>query len=105
MDLNPLFTGVTAFRPAANGGELKLFEHAGIKLVHGWLVDPNSPEYQAISRVEDYDTAVNLVAEADHLSRGRLVPDHVPSSSSSSQAALSLSSHDEATIRDGRLTY
>ncbi|KAI0703830.1 hypothetical protein BC835DRAFT_909494 [Cytidiella melzeri] len=99
MDLNPLFTGITAFRPAANGGELKLFEHAGIKLVHGWLVDPSSPEHQAVSQVKDYDTAVNLVAEADHLSKGQIVPDY-DATSSSSQAELSLSAEDERKIRD-----
>ncbi|THH01689.1 hypothetical protein EW026_g1054 [Hermanssonia centrifuga] len=73
MDLNPLFTGITSFRPAGEGGELKLFEHAGIQLMHGWLVDPSSPEHPVLMRVEDYDTAVNLIAEADHLSRGQLV--------------------------------
>ncbi|KAI0346250.1 hypothetical protein BDW22DRAFT_1405162 [Trametopsis cervina] len=100
MDLNPLFTGVTAFRPAASGGELKLFEHAGIKLVHGWLVDPSSPEHTVVSKVEDYDTAVNLLAEADHLSKGQFVPDEGPSTSSSEQAALSLSPQDEEKVRD-----
>ncbi|EJF59158.1 hypothetical protein DICSQDRAFT_89628 [Dichomitus squalens LYAD-421 SS1] len=84
MDLNPLFTGSTSFRPAGAGGELKLFEQAGIKLVHGWLVDPSSPEYRAISRVEDYDSAVNLLVEADYLTKGQFViaeDEHGPSSS------------------------
>ncbi|KDQ58992.1 hypothetical protein JAAARDRAFT_175655 [Jaapia argillacea MUCL 33604] len=73
MDLNPLFTGATSFRPAGSGGELKLFEQAGIKLVHGWLVDPDSLEYKVLSKTEDYDTSVNLLVEADHLSKGQLV--------------------------------
>ncbi|KAI0050533.1 DUF544-domain-containing protein [Auriscalpium vulgare] len=73
MDLNPLFTGPTSFRPATTGGELELFASAGIPLVHGWLVDPASPEHAAVSRVADYDAAVNLIVEADVLTRGRLV--------------------------------
>ncbi|KAJ7146764.1 hypothetical protein C8R44DRAFT_845756 [Mycena epipterygia] len=74
MDLNPLFTGATSFRPAGDGGALKLFEQAGIQLVHGWLVDPASPEAQAImSRAQDYDTAVTYIVDADHTAKGQLV--------------------------------
>ncbi|KIP11011.1 hypothetical protein PHLGIDRAFT_125140 [Phlebiopsis gigantea 11061_1 CR5-6] len=82
MDLNPLFTGVTSFRPAGSGGELKLFEHANIELVHGWLVDPSTPEHSVLSRLEDYDTCVNLIAEADHLSHGQLLQSEEQPSSS-----------------------
>lgn len=73
MDLNPLFTGVSSFRPAGEGGELKLFEQAGIRLVHGWLADPDSQEYQVLAKTEDYDTSVNLLVEADYLTKGQLV--------------------------------
>ena len=73
MDLNPQFTAVSSFRPAGDGGELKLFELTGIDLVHGWLADPDSPEFDVISKVEDYDTAVNLIVSADHLTEGQLV--------------------------------
>lgn len=75
MDLNPVFTSATAFRPATTGGELALFASAGITLVHGWLVDPGSSEFAAVSRVGDYDSAVNLIVEADVLTRGLLVGD------------------------------
>lgn len=75
MDLNPLFTSHDAFRPAGDAGALKLFEQAGIKLVHGWLVDPESPEYRVISSTEDYDNSVNLIVAADDLTRGQLVTD------------------------------
>ena len=88
MDLNPLFTGCTSFRPAATGGELKLFEQAGVKLVHGWLVDPSSPEYRVLSRTEDYDSSVNLLVEADHLTKGQfMVAEDAPTASSSWRAA------------------
>jgi ubiquitin carboxyl-terminal hydrolase MINDY-1/2 len=73
MDLNPQFTAVSSFRPAGDGGELKLFDLTGIRLVHGWLVDPDSSEFDVISRVEDYDTSVNLIVSADHLTKGQLV--------------------------------
>ncbi|GJE85639.1 MINDY family-like protein [Phanerochaete sordida] len=73
MDLNPAFTEVTAFRPAGYGGELKLFEYAGIQLVHGWLPDPTTREYEVLRRYQDYDTCANLLAEADHISRGQLL--------------------------------
>ncbi|KAJ7189493.1 hypothetical protein GGX14DRAFT_609160, partial [Mycena pura] len=74
MDLNPLFTGATSFHPAGDGGALKLFEQAGIQLVHGWLVDPESPEATTITaRAQDYDTAVTFIADADHTAQGQLV--------------------------------
>ena len=107
LDLNPVFTDFARFRPAGAGGELKLFEQAGIKLVHGWLVDPHSPEFDVVSRFKDYDSSVNLIVEADHVTKGQfvvpedLVPSDIggsgdasgagPSGSSSSQAGPSSS--------------
>ncbi|KAF8149071.1 hypothetical protein B0H34DRAFT_668018 [Crassisporium funariophilum] len=75
LDLNPLFTSPTSFRPAGNGGSLQLFAQLHIPLVHGWLVDPSSPEYPVLKRVGDYDSAVMLIAEVDHLARGKFVVD------------------------------
>lgn len=83
--MNPLFTGATSFRPAGDGGALKLFEQAGIQLVHGWLVDPDSPESAVVKQFEDYDSAVNLIADADHTTHGQLVIDE-------SNAAVAVSS-------------
>ncbi|KAF5379844.1 hypothetical protein D9615_005798 [Tricholomella constricta] len=78
LDLNPLFTSSTSFLAATQtaGGELKLFSQVGIDLVHGWLVDPDSPEARAMreEKTEDYDSAVTLIAEADHIAGGLLVP-------------------------------
>ncbi|KAG5342339.1 hypothetical protein C0989_002810 [Termitomyces sp. Mn162] len=78
LDLNPLFTSSTSFQPANKtaGGELLLFSQVGIDLVHGWLVDPDSPEARAMreENAEDYDSAVSLIAEADHITGGLLVP-------------------------------
>ena len=88
MDLNPLFTSHTSFRPAGDAGALKLFEQAKIPLVHGWLVDPASHEYPSIANVEDYDSAVNLIVEADTLTSGQFVVDNnAPGPSSGSSAA------------------
>ncbi|KAF9484257.1 DUF544-domain-containing protein [Pholiota conissans] len=88
MDLNPLFTSATSFQPSPTtngaGGELKLFEHVGIPLIHGWLVDPDSPEAAVIQRIKDYDSAVELIAEVDHLTNGKFVVDEtLPLSSTS----------------------
>ena len=89
MDLNPVFTDVLGFRPQIRkdlgGGEgLELFSHANIPLVHGWLADPSSSEYEAVQRAVDYDNSVNVVAEADHLTQGRLVVDEYEAGGSSS---------------------
>ncbi|KAL4066721.1 hypothetical protein V8B97DRAFT_1948536 [Scleroderma yunnanense] len=73
LDLNPQFTAVDSFRPRGDGGELQLFAEAGIKLVHGWVVDPESRAATVLSRVSDYDSAVMLIADADHLTKGRLL--------------------------------
>ncbi|KAK7043871.1 hypothetical protein VNI00_008037 [Paramarasmius palmivorus] len=75
MDLNPLFTGCKSFRPEGHGGELKLFEQVGIDLVHGWIVDPNTEEAKVLSKpyAEDYDSAVMLIADVDHITKGQLV--------------------------------
>jgi ubiquitin carboxyl-terminal hydrolase MINDY-1/2 len=68
LDLNPLFTGISSFRPAGEGGQLKLFDLVGIKLVHGWLVDPDSQEFAALSKTEDYDTSLDAIVAGDAVS-------------------------------------
>ena len=85
-----------------------LFASAGITLVHGWLVDPASPEYAAVSRVGDYDSAVNLIVEADVLTRGLLVSDGdtaaaagPSSSSSSSSPNINLTDEERRRVEDG----
>lgn len=72
MDLNPIFTAATSFLPSIDG--LQLFEQANISLLHGWLVDP-SDEITAtvMAKVGDYDSAQNLIVDADVDSMGRLV--------------------------------
>lgn len=108
MDLNPLFSGASSFRPAGTGGELKLFEQAGIKLVHGWLADPDSPEYAVLVKAEDYDSAVNLIVEADHVAKGQLVvsEDELSSSQAGSSGSASgtgpaLSEEDQKKVEAG----
>ncbi|PPQ79029.1 hypothetical protein CVT25_002338 [Psilocybe cyanescens] len=84
MDLNPVFTAADSFHPSgAAGGELKLFEQVNISLLHGWLVDPDSSEAPVLKRIQDYDTAVALIAEVDHLTNGRFVVDDTASSNPS----------------------
>ena len=108
MDLNPLFTSPLAFRPSGDAGALKLFEQAGITLVHGWLADPSSPEYGILITTEDYDSSVNLIVEADSITRGQLVVDDDapgPSAAGPSSAGSSrLSERDQQKIEDGALS-
>lgn len=87
MDLNPVFTSPFKFNPSGDGKELKLFDQTNMKLVHGWLVDPNSSELEAMTSAQDYDNATILIAEADHLANGQLVvneTDSFPQEGSSS---------------------
>lgn len=110
MDLNPVFTSSTVFRPATTGGELALFASAGISLVHGWLIDPESPEYPAVSRVKDYDSAMNLIVEADVLTRGLLVgieaeDDGNQAGSGPSDPGVNLSEEERRKVEDGELPY
>jgi hypothetical protein len=56
-----------------DGWEPTLFESTGIDLLHGWLIDPESPEYAAASRMQDYDSAMNRIVKVDVLTRGLFV--------------------------------
>ncbi|KAI0246290.1 hypothetical protein BJV78DRAFT_173527 [Lactifluus subvellereus] len=89
--------------PRHDGGELALFASAGIGLVHGWLVDPASPEFAAVSRVEDYDSAVNLIVEADVLTRGQLVgayADQGEDDAGPSQSSIDLTEEERRKVED-----
>lgn len=103
MDLNPLFNAAMSFRPGGAGGELKLFEQAGIQLVHGWLVDPESAEAKALEVTPDYDSAVTLLAGADHLTQGEFVGnrDAVPQAGPSNHT--NLPDHDRQKIETGNV--
>ncbi|KAI0261125.1 hypothetical protein BC834DRAFT_830663 [Gloeopeniophorella convolvens] len=102
MDLNPVFTSPTAFRPATTGGELALFASAGIALVHGWLADPAAEEYAAVARARDYDAALNLIVAADVLTRGRLVGEGAGAGTGAGPSTpnLSLSDAERRTVED-----
>ena len=67
IDLHAVFASTTAYRSTTTGGEHALFVGAGITPVHSWLVGPERPEYAAIKRMEDYESAMNLIVEADVL--------------------------------------
>lgn len=101
MDLNPLFTGAKSFRPNGTSGELKLFEQVGIDLVHGWLVDPESPEFEAVSQTQDYDSAVLLIAEVDHLTKGQFVLEDSDSPQAGSSKSPMLSDKERSKIENG----
>jgi ubiquitin carboxyl-terminal hydrolase MINDY-1/2 len=106
MDLNPVFTDTTKFRPAgpSGSGGLELFSHARISLVHGWLVDPESQEYDAIEKSGDYDSSVNIIVEVDHLTQGYLVVDvdTVEAGPSTGRPSNSLTPELKARVDDGK---
>ncbi len=69
-------------------------------------MDPSSPEYQVLSRTEDYDTSVNLLVEVDHLTKGQFVVSETePSSSqgpSQRQSTYNLSQEEQKKVEDGK---
>ncbi|KAG8864771.1 hypothetical protein FRB96_003357 [Tulasnella sp. 330] len=73
MDINSVWSSHTSFKQLGEGGELKLFQLCGVELVHGWLADPASAEYEALMKVGDYDAAVNMLVAADDLTKGQFV--------------------------------
>ncbi|KAG8833911.1 hypothetical protein FRC17_009870 [Serendipita sp. 399] len=104
MDLNPLFTGISSFRPGGEGGELKLFDLAGIKLVHGWIADPDSHEYAALSKTEDYDTSMDAIVAADTAMSGQLVvleSNDIPTLNDALSKPAQLSEEEHKKVVDG----
>ncbi|KAG8713284.1 hypothetical protein FRC11_012693, partial [Ceratobasidium sp. 423] len=75
MDLNPVFTNLSAFStsPSSATHAPTLFDLSRVRLVHGWLADPQSPTYAALEKVRDYDAATNLIVSCDSLLGGRMV--------------------------------
>ena len=78
LDLNVGFTSTTDFKPQigpdGGGGELSLFQLAGVPLLHGWLADPQDEEtWLVVAKYGDYDTAVTQLAQTDEMARGLIV--------------------------------
>ncbi|KAG9051526.1 hypothetical protein FS837_004036 [Tulasnella sp. UAMH 9824] len=99
MDINSVWTSSSSFKQLGEGGELKLFHLCGVELVHGWLADPSSQEYEALIKVEDYDGALNKVVAADTLTHGRLVESDQPGKPHH-QATLDLTEEQQALVKD-----
>ncbi|KAG8982966.1 hypothetical protein FRB90_006434 [Tulasnella sp. 427] len=102
MDINSVWTSSSSFKQLGEGGELKLFHLCSVDLVHGWLADPSSQEYEALIKVEDYDGAVNKVVAADSLTHGRLVESDQPNSGQQT-ATLELTKEQQALVKDALL--
>ncbi|KAF9066931.1 hypothetical protein BDP27DRAFT_1423367 [Rhodocollybia butyracea] len=65
VELTPVFTEVKSFSESERiNSFVYLLKVLGIEPVHGWLVDPESPEAEAVSEVGDHDHAVSLIANA-----------------------------------------
>lgn len=63
MDVNPKFTSITAYEYTA---QLTAFDLLGVKLVHGWLVDPHD-DYDTASAIGtlSYNSLVELVIQGN----------------------------------------
>ncbi|KAJ7730895.1 hypothetical protein DFH07DRAFT_696275, partial [Mycena maculata] len=89
--------------PAGDDGALKLFEQAGIQLVHSWLIDPASPEAGPIAaRAQDYDSAVTYIVDADYTANGQLVVGELdePVAGSSSAPTNDWTTEEKSKIED-----
>ena len=75
MDLNPVFTSLSSFSHSPNSPTHAptLFNLSGVRLVHGWLADPQSRAYSVLERVKDYDAATTLIVGCDAVMGGQLV--------------------------------
>ncbi|KAF9066956.1 hypothetical protein BDP27DRAFT_1329740 [Rhodocollybia butyracea] len=59
--LHPEFADARSFNVDEGDGELKrLLNQLGIELVHGWVVDPGSPEKETFAIVKDTDTILKF---------------------------------------------
>lgn len=74
LDVNPMFDGIDRFAESSQaGGEMLLFKLANVRLVHGFLVDPEDElSYKALSS-KSFDDATMLVAAADELAEGLIL--------------------------------
>ncbi|CED84279.1 Uncharacterized conserved protein [Phaffia rhodozyma] len=64
LSVNPSFKAVGSFSRENDAGELALFELCGVRLTHGWVVDPeNAREIEILGQVDTYDAAQTLLVE------------------------------------------
>lgn len=75
MDLNPVFTSLSSFShsPSSPTHAPTLFNLSRVRLVHGWLADPQARAYSVLERVKDYDAATTLIVGCDAVMGGQMV--------------------------------
>lgn len=56
LNINVRFNGTFEESP-----ELSLFRIYDVDIVHGWIVDPDDPEYEILNSIDSYDEAVSTV--------------------------------------------
>jgi hypothetical protein len=104
MDLNPIFTSLSSFAtsPSSSTHATTLFELSRVRLVHGWLVDPQAPSYAALEKVRNYDAATNLIVNCDAIMGGRMVESvGGVEAASSSEPSGTKSEEDRQMIEEG----
>jgi hypothetical protein len=59
LNVDPHFGG--GFTP---GLEVSIFHVFGVKIVHGWVIDPETPEYASVIKYNSYEQAQSVLVEA-----------------------------------------
>lgn len=59
LNVDPHFAG--GFTPSV---EVSVFDVFGLKIVHGWIIDPQSPEYANVIKHNSYEEAQGVLVEA-----------------------------------------
>ena len=70
--MNVGFDGIRSFEGLGAGGELALFERAGVDLVHGWLADEHDQEqWNALTRAANAASMQADTPQAEESGTGR----------------------------------
>lgn len=90
LDVNCMFTTPTAFESTS---QLALFDLAGVRLMHGWCVDPEDRETARVIGQMSYNKLVDwLTAGEEDVKRSVPLPSAAAASASASSVAASSSS-------------
>lgn len=57
LHIDVAFKDIWSFKGTGDAGELAIFQRCGVPLVHGWVADKDSAEFDAVTRAETYDGA------------------------------------------------
>lgn len=85
MQVNVKFSSITDFEFTS---ELATFDLTGLRLVHGWLVDPQNTEAARILGHHTYNSLVERIIAGSTIKTPPTVPPTSPASAASIAAAV-----------------